>query len=129
MDPCERSHVVSLHKPALPATEGLVGSAELQAMRDDAVFINTARGMCVDEQALVEELSKGRLFAFLDVTHPEPARQDSRLRSLANVVLTSHTAGPQAVNLGAQAVDDVERFLRGQEPVGIARPELFDRLA
>ena len=62
-------------------------------MKDDALLINTARGTLIDEAALIAELSRGRIFAFLDVTDPEPPAADSPLRQLDNVVLTPHLAG------------------------------------
>jgi phosphoglycerate dehydrogenase-like enzyme len=126
---CERSDVVTLHVPALPSTEKMLGAREFRAMKDDAVFVNTARGMCIDEAALVAELEKGRLFAILDVTEPEPAAPDSPLRKLKNVVLTSHLGGTPAKNLGRQAVEDIEAFLSGGSPACVARPEEFDRCA
>ena len=48
-----RSDVVSLHAPDISATHGMCGSAFLQALRDGATFINTARGRLVDEAALI----------------------------------------------------------------------------
>ena len=42
-------------------------------MADDAIFINTSRGICLDEEALVAETGKGRIFAFLEVSVPAPA--------------------------------------------------------
>jgi len=126
---CARSDVVTLHTPALPATENLIGDQALRAMKDDAVFINTARGMCINEAALIAELSSGRLFALLDVTEPEPAAADSPLRRLPNVVLTSHIAGVAAPNMGRQAVDDIAAFLRGEQPLCVARTDELDRIA
>ena len=126
---CRESDVVTLHTPALPATRKLLGAQEFRAMRDDAVFINTARGECVDEEALLEALEAGQLFAFLDVTDPEPAAPDSPLRKLPNVVLTSHIAGPPRFNMGRQAVDDIESFLKGDLPLCVAREEDLDRIA
>jgi phosphoglycerate dehydrogenase-like enzyme len=113
---CAQCDVVSLHAPALPATRHLLGERHFGAMRDDAIFINSSRGTCIDEQALIAELERGRLFAFLDVTEPEPAAADSPLRRLSNVVLTSHTAGPPSVWIGRQVVEDIEATLRGGAP-------------
>ena len=67
--------------------------------------------------------------AFLDVTEPEPAPDDSPLRRLPNVVLTSHMAGLADWKMGRQAVDDVERFLRGERPLMAVTPDMLDRLA
>ena len=48
-------------------------------MKDEALIINTGRGTLIDEPALIEELKKGRFFAFLDVTDPEPPALDNPL--------------------------------------------------
>ena len=126
---CASSDVVSLHTPDIPATEGLIGERELLAMRDDTIFINTARGACVDEIALIRELSKGRLLAFLDVTNPEPPPLGSPLRRLPNVVYTSHIAGPPCYNLGRQAVDDIETFLGGGIPQYVVTSDMLAEIA
>ena len=126
---CASSDLVTLHAPMLPATRHMLSGPHFRAMRDDAVFINTARGGCVDEVALVAELLKGRLFAFLDVTDPEPAAADSPLRRLPNVVLTSHIAGMAEHRIGKQAVDDVEAFLSGRQPKLVVTEEMLERLA
>ena len=125
---CARSDAVTLHTPNLPATRHLMGAAQLRAMPDDGIFVNTARGACVDEAALVAELQQGRLFAYLDVTDPEPAADDSPLRSLPNVLLTSHMAGGPGTNLGNQAVDDIAAFLRGEQPLAVVTADMLDRL-
>jgi phosphoglycerate dehydrogenase-like enzyme len=126
---CRRSDAVTLHTPALEATRHIIGPEQLAAMGDDCVIVNTARGMCIDEAALTAELAKGRLFAFLDVTDPEPAAGDSPLRRLPNVVLTSHIAGGPAPNIGTQVVDDIRRYLDGERPVGLVTADMLDRLA
>lgn len=126
---CGRCHAISLHTPALPATFHLIGRQELQAMADDAVFVNCSRGSCVDESALIEELQKGRLFAFLDVTDPEPAAPDSPLRRLPNVVLTSHLAGGREFKIGRQVVEDVAAFLNGGSPSFVVTESMLERMA
>jgi len=114
---CRECDVLTVHAPAKEDTLKLISKQALGALKDGAVFINTARGACVDEEALVDELRRGRLFAFLDVTEPEPAADDSPLRRLPNVVLTSHIAGGPFRIIGKQVVDDVERFLNGDRPL------------
>lgn len=126
---CARSDAVTLHTPAIEATRNLLGPEQLKVMKDDAVIVNTARGMCVDEQALIAECEKGRFFAFLDVSSPEPAAADSPLRRLPNVVYTAHIAGGPDLLIGHQAVDDVAAFLRGEEPTMAVTWDLVERIA
>jgi phosphoglycerate dehydrogenase-like enzyme len=126
---CAECDVVSLHTPDIPACRHIMGREQFAAMKDDAVFINTARGGCVDEAALVGELENGRLFAFLDVSSPEPALMDSPLRRLPNVVYTSHIAGPPSFNIGRQAVDDVAAFIRGDSPLCVVTADQLETTA
>jgi phosphoglycerate dehydrogenase-like enzyme len=126
------SDVVSIHAPSLPETYKLMNRERLALMKDDAILINTARGSIVDEQALVEELSKGRLFACLDVTDPEPPAADHPFRTLTNCILTPHIAG--AVNNGVKrvgqfAIDEVKRLLAGEALEGEVRAEQMSTLA
>src|ERR687890_635193 len=92
-DLLEASDVVSLHLPLTPETEGLIDQRALARMKPAAVLINTARGGLVEETALVEALTSGRLWAAgLDVLAEEPPPPDHPLLSLDNVVLTPHVA-------------------------------------
>ncbi|MBD3183583.1 phosphoglycerate dehydrogenase [Candidatus Poribacteria bacterium] len=126
---CRQSNAVTLHTPALPSTEKMMGADQFKAMPDDCVFVNTARGMCVDEQALIAELEKGRLFAFLDVSSPEPTPDDSPFRKLPNVIYTSHIAGGADSKIGKQAVDDIEAFINGRSPKMAVTFDMLDRIA
>lgn len=81
---------VSVHVPLSSQTRHLIGKTELALMKPTAVLINTARGPIIDENALVEALQTGRLWAAgLDVFEKEP-HPDPRLYQLDNVVLTPH---------------------------------------
>lgn len=129
VDLCRRSHAVTLHAPAIPACEKMLTAKHFKAMRDDCVFVNTARGMCIDEKALIAELKKGRLFAFLDVSEPEPAEKNSPLRKLPNVIYSCHISGGPGTNIGEQAVNDVAAFLSGGKPTCVVTEDMLARLA
>jgi phosphoglycerate dehydrogenase-like enzyme len=108
--------VVSIHAPAVPATDGLVTARLLASMRTGATLINTARGSLVDTGALIAELRRGRISAVLDVTEPEVTEPRSPLWELPNVQLTPHVAGAmgnELARLGAAAADEVRRVLTG----------------
>ena len=111
--------IVSLHAPSLPETRHLLNAENLPLMKDQAILINTARGALIEEVALIAELSKGRLFAFLDVTDPEPPRADNPLRKLPNVVLTPHVAGcvDDCTMLGEMAVEELRRYFHHEPPL------------
>jgi phosphoglycerate dehydrogenase-like enzyme len=88
-----QSDIVSLHAPNLPATQNMIGAAQLQKMKDGGVFVNTSRGSVVDQDALFAQCQSGRIVAALDVTAPEPLPADHPLWNLPNVILTPHIAG------------------------------------
>ena len=128
----EASDVVSLHAPPLPHLRHLLSTPEFRAMKSDAIFINTARGMLVDEDALVHELETGRISAILDVTFPEPPCRHSRLRSLPNVVLLPHIAGAISngcYRQGRSAVNQLMEWATGCQMSGELTPERLSVMA
>ena len=89
----ERSDVLSVHIAHTPQTENLISRDVLDRLKPGALFINTARGEVVEEDALVEVLTDGRIAAAgLDVFHTEPLGPSNKLTLLDNVVLTPHIA-------------------------------------
>ncbi|MBA4789937.1 MAG: phosphoglycerate dehydrogenase [Rhizobiales bacterium] len=93
-----QSDVVTLHVPETAATHGMIGAAEIAAMKDGAYFINNARGTVVDLDALADALKAGKLRgAAVDVFPVEPGSNNERfvspLQGLDNVILTPHIGG------------------------------------
>jgi len=127
-----RSDVVSVHAPSLPSTRGMIGSRQLKLMQDGAAFINTARGALIDEEALLAELQTERIHAVIDVTEPEIPASGSPFFNLPNVFLTPHIAGAvgtERARLGLMAVEEVERFIRGETMLYEIEPQFLERLA
>jgi len=129
----EISDVVSLHSPHLPATEGMIRGHHLSRMKPGATFINTARGAVVNEPEMIEVLTRRPdLFALLDVTHPEPPPPASALHDLPNVILTPHIAGclgNECRRLGSMAIDEFERYRKGEPLLGRIRREMMATIA
>jgi phosphoglycerate dehydrogenase-like enzyme len=125
------SDVVSLHAPANEHTYHMLNAEGMALMKDNALLINTARGTLIDEKELIKELSKGRFFAFLDVTEIEPPSAESQLRKLDNVVVTPHIAGciENCNRMGELAVEELRRFFAEEPAVYQITPELFERIA
>jgi phosphoglycerate dehydrogenase-like enzyme len=126
-----RADIVTLHAPAKRDTHKMINTQRLALMKDDALLINTARGTLIDEAALVVELNKGRFFAFLDVTDPEPPTLSSPLRHLENVVVVPHLAGciEDCSHLGDMAVEELHRFFGGEPPLYQVKPDMLSRIA
>ncbi len=112
------SDVVSLHLRLSTETRGFIGRRELENMKPSAILINTARGPIVDQEALLEALTAGRIAgAGLDVFDVEPLPAGHPLTRLENVVLTPHSAGvtPEALEAGLQlSIDNVWNFFSGR---------------
>lgn len=115
----KRSDVVSLHTPWLPETEGMIKGEHFSAMKGNATFINTARGAVVREDEMIQVLKKRPdLYALLDVTWPEPPVAGSPLYTMPNIILTPHIAGSlgkECNRMGRYMVDELERYLKGEE--------------
>ncbi|HVB73909.1 MAG TPA: D-2-hydroxyacid dehydrogenase [Ktedonobacteraceae bacterium] len=114
-----QSDYVVLAVPLTPATEKLIGEAELRAMRANAYLVNIARGRVVDEQALIQALKEGWIAgAGLDVTEEEPLPPDSPLYGMQNVILTPHISGNSIhyeERLAELFAENMRRFRAGEE--------------
>lgn len=112
------SDIVSLHLPLTDATAGLIGAAQLAAMKPQAVLVNTSRGPIVDEPALIDALRTGRIAAAgLDVFAEEPVPADNPLLTLDNVVVTPHVTWYTADTMRRYlevAIDNCERLRDGR---------------
>lgn len=111
---------VILAVPATPETDGMIGAAELAAMKSDAVLVNIARGQVVDQDALVAALKANSIHAaFLDVTTPEPLPADHELWSLPNAHVTMHLSGRAQDKM---FIRSVERFLENLDRYRTGEP-------
>ena len=127
-----KSKVISLHAPITEETKGMLDSERLKLVSDGAVFVNTARGILIDHNALARELATGRFKAALDVTYPEPLPPDHPLRSMPNVLLTPHVAGPTRDgrrDLFRTVVDDLRLFWAGKKPKNLVTKDMLKTMA
>lgn len=111
---------LSLHTRGGQDARKLIDAPRLQVMKPTAVLINTARGSLVDEDALAKALYDGTIAgAALDVLENEPLPEDSPLRCLDNLLITSHLAGQTAqarIRAGLAAARAVIDVLENREP-------------
>jgi len=125
------SDVVSLHVPLTADSAGLFDADSFAAMKDGAVFINTARGGLVDQEALLAAIDSGKLSgAGLDVTDPEPLDQAHPLLALDNVVVTPHIASATdegKLRLLLAAFRQAIQVLDGERPPNVVNPDVWNR--
>jgi len=110
--------------PLTEETTRLVDAKFLAAMRDGAILVNGARGPVVDTDALLAELTSGRLRAALDVTDPEPLPADHPLWRAPGLFLTPHVAGSclgHAERAYAVVVSEIARFAAGEPPANLVK--------
>jgi D-3-phosphoglycerate dehydrogenase len=113
------SDFVTLHVPATPLTENLIGAAELSRMKRGSYLLNLSRGSVVDIPALAHSLREGHLGgAAVDVYPTEPETNSdgfaTELRGLKNVVLTPHIGGSTAEaqeNIGREVATSLTKFV------------------
>jgi len=119
-----QSDVVSVHTPELPTTIGMITGEHLSSMKRGAAFINTARGVIVRHEELIQVAhSRPDLQFVLDVAETPERRistgpeASSPLYTLPNVVLTPHmagSAGQECQRLGQSMVEELTRYLAGE---------------
>ena len=88
-----QSDVVTLHCPLFPETQGIINTQTISKMKDGAILINTSRGPLIDEQAVADALTSGKLRgAAVDVVSREPIPGNSPLLAVPNCIITPHIA-------------------------------------
>jgi phosphoglycerate dehydrogenase-like enzyme len=114
-----QSHFVSLHCYLDDSTYHIINKKAIARMRPGSILVNTARGPCVDEAALLEALDSGRIAAAgLDVVEREPL-EDTRLRNHPHILFTPHSAFYSVegfAELRTKAAEEVRRILLGESP-------------
>jgi D-3-phosphoglycerate dehydrogenase len=121
--------VVSMHAVVTPETERLMGAPQFAAMKDGSIYVNSARALLHDTDALVAALQSGHLVgAGLDHFEGEHLPPDHPLCAMDNVVLTPHIGGATydtEANHSKLIADDLARLLRGEKPVNCVNPEVL----
>jgi glyoxylate reductase len=126
-----RSDFVSLHLPLAADTYHYIGSDELKLMKPSAMLINSARGQIVDQAALLNALQNGRIAgAGLDVTDPEPMRNDNPLLALPQVTIFPHIGSATRetrAKMAQRAAQNLINALNGQPMISCVNPEAFGK--
>lgn len=117
-----------LHIAATPTAEnrGLIGAAELARLPDHALVVLISRAHLVDFDALISEVSRGRLTAAIDVFPTEPVAADHPLRRLPGLILSPHRAAAVEGGrhlIGRLILDDLAALARGEPPGALLRAD------
>ena len=126
-----RSDFVSMHAPARPEANGLLGAEHFRQMKPTAMFINTGRGPTVQEKALIQALEEKWIAgAALDVLEIEPPGDNNPLLKMDNVTLTAHVASASARFDPARkrrVGQELALVLGGRWPMGCVNPAVLER--
>jgi phosphoglycerate dehydrogenase-like enzyme len=125
------SDYLSISCPLNSETRHLIGAKQLAKMRPSAFLINTARGPVVDEAALIDALSRGRIQgAALDVFESEPPAADDPLLVMDDVVVTPHSMGwtdQSVMGIWSQIVGQMKQIMNGEKPTGLINGEVWEK--
>jgi len=128
-DVFSRSDFVSIQCKVTDETKGMIGEREFSLMKPTAIFINTARGIIVDQKALVEALTEKRIAgAVLDVFWEEPLPSNHPLLGMDNVLITPHIAGASSdvpVQHSLMVADEISRYVNGERPKRLFNREVM----
>ena len=115
----KQSDIITLHAPAIKATENMINRDSLNLMKSTAILVNAARGELINEEDLYEALKNKKIgFAALDVYKNEPLK-NSKLTDLENIVFTAHAGAytkSAIIGAGVIASEEIVRVLSGEEP-------------
>ena len=128
-----RADFISVHVPLNPETTRMFDAAFFAAMKPSAIFVNTARGAVVDQDALIEALRSGQIAgAALDVMTPEPLPRDHPLLTAPNLVVAPHLGSATEetrTKMAHLAVGGLLAVLAGEHPANALNPEAAERSA
>lgn len=117
---CKVSDVISINVPLNAGTKHIINKDSISKMKDEVVIVNTARGPVIDEEALIEGLKSGKVFAAgLDVFEGEPYNVNQELISLPNVVSLPHMGTHTKETIAAMEefiVGNIKEFLKNGKP-------------
>jgi len=124
-----QSDFVSMHAPARPEVQHMLGEAHFRQMKKSAIFINTGRGATVNEEALIKALQEGWIaHAALDVLETEPPSHNNPMLGMENVTLTAHVASASARFDEARKRRvgyELSLVLQGMWPVSCVNPSVL----
>lgn len=115
-----KSDIISLHVPLNAATDRFISAERFNSMKNGVIFINTARGEVVDEDAMIKAIKSKGIRACIDVYASEPPDFSSELFKLNNVIFSPHIAGvtiESQQRFITETVSNVLKYVQGLEPL------------
>ena len=126
----KESDFVSLSFPLSEDTYHFIGEDELRKMKRSAFLINTSRGPCVDEQALIRALKEKEIAgAAIDVFEEEPTYPDNPLLQMENVIATGHCVGwtdQVWIEKWNENIEQISRIIRGEIPNALVNRDVWE---
>lgn len=127
-DALRQADVVAVATPITPETRGMIGPAEIAAMKNDSYLLVVSRGGIVNEAALADALRSGHLAgAGLDVTETEPLPAEDPLWDAPNLIITPHISGGSELTtdlMWSIFYENVGRFVRGESLTNVTNKKL-----
>lgn len=125
----KQSDVISVHTALTPETEGKFNAEVFRQMKPSAIFVNTARGRIHNEEDLIRALKEKVIWgAGLDVTNPEPMKQDNPLLSMPHVAVLPHIGSATETTRNAMAklaAENIIAGLKGERLPFPVNPEIY----
>jgi glyoxylate reductase len=125
----KESDFISIHVPSTKETHHLIGDRELDLMKPESFFINTARGAIVDEKALFKALKEKKIQgAGIDVWEKEPTNLNNPLFKLDNTVLTPHIASATVESrtmMAKLSAKNLVAVLKGEMPISLVNKDVL----
>lgn len=125
----KESDFISIHVPSTKETHHLIGDRELDLMKPESFFINTARGAIVDEKALLKALKEKKIQgAGIDVWEKEPTHLNNPLFKLDNTVLTPHIASATVESrtmMAKLSAKNLVAVLKGEMPISLVNKDVL----
>jgi D-3-phosphoglycerate dehydrogenase len=126
----KESDFLSLSFPLSDETFHLIGEQELRKMKTSAYLINTSRGPCIDEMALIKALKEGWVKgAAIDVFEKEPTYPDNPLLKMDNVITTGHCIGWTDQVWSSkwdENIEQIKHIMHGEIPNAIVNKEVWN---
>ena len=125
----QMSDIVSINVRLTSQTRHMIGQHQLEIMKSNAFFVNTARGAVVDETALVKALRTGKIGgAGLDVFEKEPTPMDNLLLTLDNIVVAPHVSSAShetRSRMAEMVAENLIAFFEGRTPPNLVNSEVL----